>query len=45
MSKNLKVNSNSTVLVILGVEAIEGVDHFTYMGIVVDTQGRTEADV
>ena len=43
-SKILKVNSTSTVSVTLGVEAIE-VDHFTYLGSVVDTQGGTEADV
>ena len=44
-SKILKVNSTSTVSVTLGVEAIEEVDHFTYLGSVVDTQGGTEADV
>ena len=27
------------------MEAIEEVDHFTYLGIVVDTQGGTEANV
>ena len=43
-SKILKVNSTSTVSVTLGVEAIE-VDHFTYLGSVVDTQGGTDADV
>ena len=44
-SKILKVNSSSTVSVTLGMEAIEEVDHFTYLGSVVDTQGGTEADV
>ena len=43
-SKILKVNSASTVLVTLGEEAIEEVEHFTYLGSVVDTQGETEAD-
>ena len=35
--KILKVNSTSTVSVTLGVEKIEEVDHFTYLGNVVDT--------
>ena len=43
--KILKVNSTSTVSATLGVEAIEDVDHFTYLGSVVDKQGGTEADV
>ena len=33
------------VSVTLGVKAIEEVDHFTYLGSVVDTQGEPEADV
>ena len=44
-SKILKVNSTSTVPYKLGVEAIEEVEHFTYLGSVVDIQGETEADV
>ena len=44
-SKILKLNSTRTASVPLGVEAMEEVDHFTYLGSVVDTQGRTEADV
>ena len=36
-SKIVKVNSTSTVSVTLGVDAIEEVDHFTYLGSVVDT--------
>ena len=44
-NKILKVNSTSTVSITLGVEAIEGVDHFTYLSSVVETQGGTEADV
>ena len=46
-SKILKVNSTSKVSVTLGVEAIEKVDCFTYLGSVVDAQtsGGTEADV
>ena len=39
------MNSTSTVSVTFGVEAIEEVDHFTYLGSVVDTQGDTEADI
>ena len=39
------MNSTSTVSITLGVEAIEGVDHFTYLSSVVETQGGTEADV
>ena len=39
------MNSTSAVSVTLGVEAIEEVDHFTYLGSVFDTQGGTEADV
>ena len=41
----MKCNSNSTVSVKLGVEAIEEVEHLTYLGSVVDTQGRIGADV
>ena len=44
-SKILKVNSTSTVSVTLGVEAIEEMDHFTYLGSVADTHGGTEANV
>ena len=46
-SKILKVNSSSrpTASVTLGMEAIEEIDHFTYLGSVVDTQCGTEADV
>ena len=44
-SKILKVNSTGTVSVTLGVEGIEEVDHFTYLGSVVDTQCGTEAVV
>ena len=36
----------STVPVTVGLEAIlEEVEHFTYLGSAVDTQGGTEADV
>ena len=44
-SKILKVNSTSTVSVTLGQEAVEEVEHFTYLESVVDTHSRTEADV
>ena len=44
-NKILKVNSSSTASVTLEDEAIEEVEHFTYFGSVVDTQGWTEADV
>ena len=39
------MNSTSTASVTLGEEAIEEVDHFTYLASVVDTQGGTAADV
>ena len=44
-SKILKVISTSPASVTLGVEAIEEVNHFTYLGTVVDTQGRIKADI
>ena len=44
-SKILKVHSTSTVSIILGLEAIENIYHFTYLGSVIDTQGGTKADV
>ena len=44
-SEVVKVNSTSAVSVTLGVEAIEEVEHFTYLGSVLDTQGGIEADV
>ena len=43
-SKILKVNSTSTASVTLGVEAIEEVEHFTYLDSEVDTHGGTEAE-
>ena len=43
--KILKVNSTSAAPITLGVEAIEEVDHFKYLGSVNDMQGRTKADV
>ena len=42
---NFKVNSTSTVSVTLGEEAIEEVEHFTYLGSIVGTHGGTELDV
>ena len=44
-SKILKVSSTSAASVTMGVEAIEEVDHFTYLDRVVDTQSGTEADI
>ena len=44
-SKTLKLNSTSTVSVMPGKEAIEEVEHFKYMGSVVDTHGVIEANV
>ena len=44
-SKILKVNSTITTSVTLDVKAIEEVNHFTYQGSVVGTQGGTEADI
>ena len=40
-----KVHSTSTASVTLHMEAIEEVDHFTYLGSVIDAQSGTEADV
>ena len=39
------MNSTKTTSVTLGVEAIEEVEHFTYLGSVINAQGGTEADV
>ena len=43
-SKILKVNSTSRASVTLGVVVIEEVDHFTYLGSVVDTPVGTDAE-
>ena len=44
-SKVLKVNTSNPAPIILEGSVLEEVDHFTYLGSIVDLQGGTDADV
>ena len=44
-TKLLKVNSNNTSPIILNGEALEDIDHFTYLGSIINKKGGTDADV
>ena len=44
-TKLLKVNSNNTSPIILNGEALEDIDHFTYLGSIINKKGGTDAGV